>query len=110
MNYYENLSLLNNYEKDSKKEKIKLIDSVFGKIIEENQVEKIIYSLTEKINCSMLSDKYLLVKFLSGQIIDYVFLIYELFFKIIKNIEENQNKKIQDIIKDNLLIEDELKK
>ena len=110
MNYYENLSLLNNDDEDSKKEKIKLIDSVFGKIIEENQVEKIIYSLTEKINCSMLSDKYLLVKFLSGQIIDYVFLIYELFFKIIKNIEENQNKKIQDIIKDNLLIEDELKK
>ena len=110
MNYYENLSLLNNNDEDSKKEKIKLIDSVFGKIIEENQVEKIIYSLTEKINCSMLSDKYLLVKFLSGQIIEYVFLIYELFFKIIKNIEENQNKKIQDIIKDNLLIEDELKK
>ena len=110
MNYYENLSLLNNNDEDSKKEKIKLIDSVFGKIIEENQVEKIIYSLTEKINCSMLSDKYLLVKFLSGQIIDYVFLIYELFFKIIKNIEEKQNKKIQDIIKDNLLIEDKLKK
>lgn len=110
MNYYENLSLLNNNDEDSKKEKIKLIDSVFGKIIEENQVEKIIYSLTEKINCSMLSDKYLLVKFLSGQIIEYVFLIYELFFKIIKNIEENQNKNIQDIIKDNLLIEDELKK
>ena len=67
MNYFENLSLLNNFEEDTKNEKIKLIKSVFGNIVEENQTEKIFFILTEKINCSMLSDKYLLVKFLSGQ-------------------------------------------
>ena len=110
MNYFENLSLLNNFEEDTKNEKIKLIKSVFGNIVEENQTEKIFFILTEKINCSMLSDKYLLVKFLSGQIIDYVFLIYELFYNIIKNKEEIQCKKIQDIISNNLLEEDNLKK
>ena len=110
MNYFENLSLLNNFEEDTKNEKIKLIKSVFGNIVEENQTEKIFFILTEKINCSMLSDKYLLVKFLSGQIIDYVFLIYELFYNIIKNNEEIHSKKIQDIISNNLLEEDNLKK
>ena len=110
MNYFENLSLLNNFEEDTKNEKIKLIKSVFGNIVEENQTEKIFFILTEKINCSMLSDKYLLVKFLSGQIIDYVFLIYELFYNIIKNKEEIHSKKIQDIISNNLLEEDNLKK
>lgn len=110
MNYFENLSLLNNFEEDTKNEKIKLIKSVFGNIVEENQTEKIFFILTEKINCSMLSDKYLLVKFLSGQIIDYVFLIYELFYNIIKNNEEITSKKIQDIISNNLLEEDNLKK
>ncbi len=108
MNYYENISLLNNNDEDTKKEKIKLIKSVFGDIFEENKIEKIIYSLTEKINFSMLSDKYLLVKFLSGQIIDHVFQIYELFYIIIKNNEERNLKKIQDIICDNLLDEDKL--
>ena len=110
MNYFENLSLLNNFEKDIKEEKIKLIKSVFGNIIEENQIEKIILCLSEKINCSMLSDKYLLVKFLSGQIIDYVFLIYELFYNLIKNYGEISDKKIHDIISNNLLEEDKLKK
>ena len=110
MNYFENLSLLNNFEEDTKNEKIKLIKSVFGNIVEENQTEKIFFILTEKINCSMLTDKYLLVKFLSGQIIDYVFLIYELFYNIIKNNEEIHSKKIQDIISNNLLEEDNLKK
>ena len=108
MNYYENISLLNNNDEDTKKEKIKLIKSVFGDIFEENKIEKIIYSLTEKINFSMLSDKYLLVKFLSGQIIDHVFQIYELFYIIIKNNEERNLKKIQDIICDNILDEDKL--
>ena len=51
MNYFENLSLLNNFEKDIKEEKIKLIKSVFGNIIEENQIEKIILCLSENINC-----------------------------------------------------------
>ena len=110
MNYFENLSLLNNFEKDIKEEKIKLIKSVFGNIIEENQIEKTILCLSEKINCSMLSDKYLLVKFLSGQIIDYVFLIYELFYNLIKNYGEISDKKIHDIISNNLIEEDKLKK
>jgi len=110
MNYFENLSLLNNFEEDTKNEKIKLIKSVFGNIVEENQTEKIFFILTEKINCSMLSDKYLLVKFLSGQIIDYVFLIYELFYNLTKNYGEISDKKIQDIISNNSLKEDKLKK
>ena len=58
----------------------------------------------------MLSDKYLLVKFLSGQIIDYVFLIYELFYNLIKNYGEISDKKIHDIISNNLIEEDKLKK
>ena len=108
MNYFEEISLLNENQPNVKKNKMQLIKSVFGNTVECSQPKKIFFTFTEKINSSMLSDKYLLVKFLSGQIIDFVFHIYDLFYNIIKNMEEKHDKNIQDLTSKNLIEEDEL--
>ena len=58
----------------------------------------------------MLYDKCRLVKFLSNQNIQFIFDIFELFYQIIKNMEECQLKKIQQLTVDNILEEEKLMK
>ena len=109
MNYIENISLINNNDEEAKKEKLKLIKSVFNDELNVNSRDKLCYILSQKINCSMLYDKFRLVKFLSNETINFVFDIFELFYKVIKSMEENQKAKIQKLVADNLLEEEKLK-
>ena len=69
MDYFENLSLLNNNEKKSTKIKSELIRKIFGNEFEKCQNLKKFDILKNKINSSMLKDKFLLVKLISNQII-----------------------------------------
>lgn len=109
MNYIENISLINNNDEEAKKNKLKLIKSVFNDELNVNSKDKLCYILSQKINCSMLYDKFRLVKFLSNETINFVFDIFELFYKVIKSIEESQKTKIQKLVADNLLEEERLK-
>ena len=67
--YFENLSLLNDNEKKSTKIKSELIRKIFGNEFEKCQNLKKFDILKNKINSSMLKDKFLLVKLISNQII-----------------------------------------
>ena len=69
MDYFENLSLLNDNEKKSTKIKSELIRKIFGNEFEKCQNLKKFDILKNKINSSMLKDKFLLVKLISNQII-----------------------------------------
>ena len=67
--YFENLSLLNDNRKESIKIKSELIRKIFGNEFEKCQNLKKFDILKNKINSSMLKDKFLLVKLISNQII-----------------------------------------
>ena len=67
--YFENLSLLNDNRKESIKIKFELIRKIFGNEFEKCQNLKKFDILKNKINSSMLKDKFLLVKLISNQII-----------------------------------------
>ena len=69
MDYFENLSLLNDNRKESTKIKSELIRKIFGNEFEKCQNLKKFDILKNKINSSMLKDKFLLVKLISNQII-----------------------------------------
>jgi chromosome segregation ATPase len=56
----------------------------------------------------MLKDKFLLVKLISNQIINFLFDIYENFFNVVKNMDEAQNKRYQDLVAKNLIDEEKL--
>ena len=66
--YFENLSLLNDNRKESTKIKSELIRKIFGNEFEKCQNLKKFDILKNKINSSMLKDKFLLVKLISNQI------------------------------------------
>jgi len=108
MDYFENLSLLNNNEKKSTKIKSELIRKIFGNEFEKCQNLKKFDILKNKINSSMLKDKFLLVKLISNQIINFLFDIYENFFNVVKNMDEAQNKRYQDLVVKNLIDEEKL--
>ena len=108
MDYFENLSLLNNNEKKSTKIKSELIRKIFGNEFEKCQNLKKFDILKNKINSSMLKDKFLLVKLISNQIINFLFDIYENFFNVVKNMDEAQNKRYQDLVAKNLIDEEKL--
>ena len=109
MNYIENISLINSNDEEAQKEKLKLIKSIFNEELNVDSMDKLCYILSQKINCSMLYDKFRLVKFLSNETINFVFDIFELFYKVIKSMEESHKSKIQKLIADNLLEEEKLK-
>jgi hypothetical protein len=50
MNYYEELSLLNENSSFEKNNKIQLIKSVFGDEIDNIKLEKLLFIFTDKIN------------------------------------------------------------
>ena len=106
--YFENLSLLNDNEKKSTKIKSELIRKIFGNEFEKCQNLKKFDILKNKINSSMLKDKFLLVKLISNQIINFLFDIYENFFNVVKNMDEAQNKRYQDLVVKNLIDEEKL--
>jgi predicted nucleic acid-binding Zn-ribbon protein len=108
MDYFENLSLLNDNEKKSTKIKSELIRKIFGNEFEKCQNLKKFDILKNKINSSMLKDKFLLVKLISNQIINFLFDIYENFFNVVKNMDEAQNKRYQDLVAKNLIDEEKL--
>ena len=108
MDYFENLSLLNDNEKKSTKIKSELIRKIFGNEFEKCQNLKKFDILKNKINSSMLKDKFLLVKLISNQIINFLFDIYENFFNVVKNMDEAQNKRYQDLVVKNLIDEEKL--
>ena len=110
MDYYNYLSYLNNDDIKIKQEKLKLIKSVFNFEFNENEKEIIFCKLNEKMNYSIFSDKYQLIKLLSIQIMNFLFDIYELIYKIIINMEESKNKTIQNLISNNLLEEEKKEK
>ena len=83
MDYFENLSLLNNNEKKSTKIKSELIRKIFG-----NEFEK----------CQNLK-KFDILKNKD---------IYENFFNVVKNMDEAQNKRYQDLVAKNLIDEEKL--
>ena len=106
--YFENLSLLNDNRKKSTKIKSELIRKIFGNEFEKCQNLKKFDILKNKINSSMLKDKFLLVKLISNQIINFLFDIYENFFNVVKNMDEAQNKRYQDLVVKNLIDEEKL--
>jgi len=108
MDYLENLSFINNNDSKSDKRKIELIKLALGKDFMEKDNEVKFFDLTQKINFSMLCDKFQLVEFISVDTINFLFHIYEYFFKIIKNMEEYKNKEIQELTQNNLLSEEKL--
>ena len=108
LKYFENLSIINENDIQSNKNKLIIIKSIFGKNFETRVNDELFLKLSQKINFSMLSDKYTLVEFISNQTINYLFEIYELFFKILKNMKETHFEKIQKLNADNLLSEDKL--
>jgi len=108
MDYFENLSLLNDNGKKTTKIKSELIRKIFGNEFEKCQNLKKFDILKNKINSSMLKDKFLLVKLISNQIINFLFDIYENFFNVVKNMDEAQNKRYQDLVAKNLIDEEKL--
>jgi hypothetical protein len=57
---------------------------VFGKDFDIYNSEEIFLNFSEKNKHYNASDKFLLVKIISNQIIEFIFEIYDLLYKIIK--------------------------
>ena len=116
MNYLENLDLVNEEdgeieEKDIKKNKIELIESVFMKEFFKNKsIENIVNRLNDKMNYSIFNNKNKLMELLSEQTTEFLFKIYEYLNKIIKYIKGLQDENIGIIMTKNLLEEEKMKK
>jgi hypothetical protein len=116
MNYLENLDLINEEdgeieEKDIKKNKIELIESVFMKEFFKNKsIENIVNTLNDKMNYSIFNNKNKLMELLSEQTTEFLFKIYEYLNKIIKYIKGLQDENIGTIMAKNLLEEEKMKK
>ena len=108
-NYLEYLSYLNDSGEEINKKKIKFIKSVVKMEFNEKKKEKIVFTLCDKMNISIFTNKNKLIKLLSTQIINFVFDIYELISLIIKNMNNNEKEKIQEIIMENLIETSKLK-
>ena len=110
LDYIQNLSFLNINEKTTKKSKLELIKRILGdKYNGSDANENVLSKLCEKINATMLSDKFRLVKYLCEPTINFIFYLYDLFLKLLKNMEDEKNTKIKEIISKNLLEEESLK-
>ena len=108
-NYLEYLSYLNRSGEEIDKIKIKLINSVVKIEFNNKKKEKIVFILSDKMNMSIFANKNKLIKLLSIQIINFLFDIYELINLIIKNMDNNEKKKIQQINIENLIETSKLK-
>ena len=108
-NYLEYLSYLNGSGEEIDKIKIKLINSVVKMEFNDKKKEKIVFILSDKMNMSIFANKNKLIKLLSIQIINFLFDIYELINLIIKNMDNNEKKKIQQINIENLIEASKLK-
>ena len=108
-NYLEYLSYLNGSGEEIDKIKIKLINSVVKMEFNDKKKEKIVFILSDKMNMSIFANKNKLIKLLSIQIINFLFDIYELINLIIKNMDNNEKKKIQQINIENLIETSKLK-
>lgn len=102
-NYLDNLSYLKNSGEEINKIKIELIKSVFGMEFNENEKEKILFKLCDKMTICIFTNKNKLIKLLCQQIIDFVFNVYELINLIIRNMDKNEKEKIQQITLENLI-------
>ena len=115
MSYLDNLSFLHEDDDKRKNYKISVVNSFIGNIFSQNKKEKenqnesiLLYKLKEKFNMSILPNKFEFVKLISTQTIHFFFDIYELIYKLFKNMEESCNEKIQKIVTENLISESEV--
>ena len=109
--YYDNLSSINN-KANINNNKINFIKKVFkiesDEKEKEDETESILSKLKENFKISMLANGYQFVELISQQTMNFLLDIYELIFNLFKNMEDSTNKKIQEIIAENLLSEDKL--
>ena len=113
MSYLDNLSFLHDDDNNRKSYKISVVNSFIGNNFSQkekgNENESILlYKLKEKFNMSILPNKFEFVKLISTQTIHFFFDIYELIYKLFKNMEESCNEKIQKIVTENLISESEV--
>ena len=109
--YYDNLSSINN-KANINNNKINFIKKVFkiesDEKEKEDETESILSKLKENFKISMLANGYQFVELISQQTMNFLLDIYELIFNLFKNMEDSTNKKIHQIIADNLLSEEKL--
>ena len=116
LNYIDNLSILHCDDTNSKKHKIKVANSFIGNNFFQNDKEKetenknilLLCKLKEKFNMSILPNRFEFVKLISIQTIPFLFDIYELIYNLFKNMEESNHEKIQKIVAENVLSENDL--
>lgn len=102
-NYLEYLSYQDKSGDEINKIKIKYIKSVFNLEFNENEKEKILLNLSEKMKVSIFTNKNHLIKLLSQQIINFIFDVYQLIYLIIKYMDKNEKEKILQINIENLI-------
>ena len=108
-NYLEYLSYQDKSGDEINKIKIKYIKSVFNLEFNENEKEKILLNLSEKMKVSIFTNKNHLIKLLSQQIINFIFDVYQLIYLIIKYMDKNEKEKILQINIENLIEIDKIK-
>ena len=109
LDFFEYISYIND-NNSRRKEKINLIKNVLNIKYDYKEKDKILSELSKKIDFTMFSNKNLLVKLLSPQIINFLFTIYNLFILNIKDMDSMSNEKIGKILAENLIEEEKLKK